>query len=250
VESTFAFARTKAGKWVMDGTMKFELKRYRKNVADADLIQDVKDVAIKTGRNTVTIAEYEQFGKFNPSTIQRRFRSWFYVLNIAGLQASRSDLNIPEEDLLANIKNVWIYFGRQPKYNEIKKPISKYSARTYEKRFGSWNKALEALIAYIDIEKAEEEYGESETEASDNRVAEKKSIRMTKRELSERLRFSILLRDGFRCHACGRSPINSPGVELQVDHVIPWSQGGETIADNLITKCKECNLGKGNAFDR
>ena len=49
MESTFAFARTKAGKWVMDGTMKFELKRYRKNVADADLIQDVKDVAIKTG---------------------------------------------------------------------------------------------------------------------------------------------------------------------------------------------------------
>ena len=233
-----------------DSTLKFELELRRKNVADVDLIQDVKDVAIKTGRNTVTIAEYDKFGKYNPSTLQRRFGSWFHILNIAGLQASRSDLNIPEEDLFANIKDVWIHLGRQPKYNEIKKPISKYSAGTYENRFGSWNKALEAFIAYINIEKADEENEELETELLDNKVAQRNSMRRTKREISERLRFSILLRDGFRCHACGRSPINSPGVELHVDHIIPWSQGGETVPDNLITKCKECNLGKGNAFDK
>ena len=112
----------------------------------------------------------------------------------------------------------------------------------------------------MDIEKVEEEYRTpepevsepevSEPEVSDNEAAERKMTRRTKREISERLRFSILLRDGFRCHACGRSPLNSPGVELHVDHVIPWSQGGETLKDNLITKCKECNLGKGNAFDK
>ena len=89
-----------------------------------------------------------------------------------------------------------------------------------------------------------------ETEVPDNKAVEEKRILRTKREISERLRFSILLRDGFRCQACGRSPLNSPGVELHVDHVIPWSQGGETITDNLQTKCKECNLGKGNAFNK
>ena len=152
--------------------MKFELEPLRRNVPDVDLIQDVKDVAIKTGRNTVTIAEYEKLGKYHPSTLQRRFRSWFYVLNKAGLQASRSELNIPEEDLFANIKDAWIFLGRQPKYDEIKKPLSKYSAGTYENRFGSWHKALEAFIAYIDIEKAEGKYGASETEVSDNKAKE------------------------------------------------------------------------------
>ena len=232
--------------------MKYELELRKRNVSDEDLIQDVKDVAIRTGRNTVTLAEYDKFGKYNPSTLQRRFGSWFHVLDIAGLQASRSKLNVPEEDLFSNINDIWIYLGRQPKYDEIKKPLSKYSAKTYENRFGSWNEALEAFIAYIDIEKEnlEEEYIKPEAEVLVNGVAERKLIRRTKREISDRLRFSILLRDGFRCHACGRSPLNSPGVELHVDHIIPWSQGGETVTENLITKCKECNLGKGNAFDQ
>jgi hypothetical protein len=56
------------------------------------------------------------------------------------------------------------------------------------------------------------------------------------------------LRDDFRCTACGASPLITPGVELHVDHVLPWPQGGETIDGNFQTKCKQCNLGKGNAF--
>jgi hypothetical protein len=119
--------------------MKFELELRDRNIPDDDLIQDVKDVAKKTGRNTVTIDEYERFGKYHPSTLQRRFRSWFNVLDRAGMQASRSKLNIPEEDLLVNIQDVWISLGRQPKCNEMKKPLSRYPAGTYERRFGTWH---------------------------------------------------------------------------------------------------------------
>ena len=32
---------------------------------------------------------------------------------------------------------------------------------------------------------------------------------------------------------------------LHVDHVIPWSSGGETIPENLRAACSDCNLGKG-----
>jgi 5-methylcytosine-specific restriction endonuclease McrA len=39
------------------------------------------------------------------------------------------------------------------------------------------------------------------------------------------------------------------GVELHVDHILPWSKDGETVEENLQTKCSKCNLGKGNAFD-
>jgi len=60
------------------------------------------------------------------------------------------------------------------------------------------------------------------------------------------MRFKILKRDNFKCCACGSSPAKDPSVELHVDHIIPWSKGGETIIDNLQTLCSKCNLGKGD----
>jgi 5-methylcytosine-specific restriction endonuclease McrA len=57
-------------------------------------------------------------------------------------------------------------------------------------------------------------------------------------------RFSILLRDGFRCRYCGRSS-SEDGVKLHVDHVVPRSAGGPSTRDNLVTACQDCNLGKG-----
>ncbi len=66
----------------------------------------------------------------------------------------------------------------------------------------------------------------------------------TSREPSMKLRFEILKRDNFKCCACGASPAKDPSVELHIDHIVPWSKGGETIADNLQTLCSKCNIGK------
>lgn len=60
--------------------------------------------------------------------------------------------------------------------------------------------------------------------------------------ISTRLRFSILHRDDFRCRYCGRG---SNQIDLHVDHVHPKSKGGSDDPSNLVTACKECNLGKG-----
>lgn len=54
-------------------------------------------------------------------------------------------------------------------------------------------------------------------------------------------RFVILLRDGFRCVYCGAS---APEARLEVDHVIPRSEGGWDGEDNLVTACETCNRGK------
>jgi hypothetical protein len=230
--------------------MKFELDPHHRNVPDEDLIQDVKEVAKRTGRDTATICEYEKLGKYHPATLQRRFRSWFTVLQKAGLQKSRSQLNILEKELFDNIKNTWIALGRQPKYSEMKKPRSRYSGGTYENRFGSWQRALEAFIAYINADSSEDGEEANKIGPPAAGAGQTTVTRRTKREISERLRFSVLLRDGFRCQSCGRSPLKSPGIELQVDHIVPWSKGGETTADNLQAKCEACNQGKGNAFDK
>lgn len=69
--------------------------------------------------------------------------------------------------------------------------------------------------------------------------------RVVSRNLSRRMRFAVLYRDGFTCQYCGRKP---PEVTLQVDHRNPFSLGGEHSMENLLTACSECNLGKSNRF--
>jgi hypothetical protein len=53
------------------------------------------------------------------------------------------------------------------------------------------------------------------------------------RTIPPRLRRAIIRRDGNRCVVDGCSSRN----RLQVHHVIPWSRGGLTDPDNLITVC-------------
>lgn len=55
-------------------------------------------------------------------------------------------------------------------------------------------------------------------------------------------RFVVLQRDNHQCVSCGKSP---PTVTLEVDHIIPFSKGGNNDINNLQTLCFECNRGKG-----
>lgn len=52
------------------------------------------------------------------------------------------------------------------------------------------------------------------------------------------------MRDGARCRLCGAVPDDD--VRLHVDHVKPWSKGGETVLENLQILCNVCNIGKGD----
>ncbi|MDR0604475.1 MAG: HNH endonuclease [Bacteroidales bacterium] len=224
--------------------MEFKFEEYHRNTPDVDLIEDIKTVSRKLQKNTITINEYNENGTFNACTLQRRFKSWFKVLELAGLDPSRSEINISDDDLFKNIGSIWISLGRQPKYDEIKKPFSKYSVGTYGRRFGGFVNALKKFIEYVDNDNKDEN-------KIDNKNYNKKVLfkHKTKREISFRMRFTILMRDGFTCKTCGRSPLKNLNVVLHVDHIIPWSKGGETIPENLETKCEKCNLGKGNEFN-
>lgn len=63
-------------------------------------------------------------------------------------------------------------------------------------------------------------------------------------QLSKRLRYEVLRRDGFKCRYCGRG---APEVKLTVDHVTPVALGGTDEATNLVAACLECNAGKSSA---
>ena len=64
------------------------------------------------------------------------------------------------------------------------------------------------------------------------------------RFISAKLRYQVLKRDNFKCCACGASPAKDPAVKLHIDHIIPWSKGGETTLENLQILCSRCNIGK------
>ena len=60
-----------------------------------------------------------------------------------------------------------------------------------------------------------------------------------------RVRFSrqnIYLRDNSTCQYCGQRKLRS---ELNLDHVIPKSQGGRSNWENIVCSCIKCNLKKG-----
>ena len=62
----------------------------------------------------------------------------------------------------------------------------------------------------------------------------------------QRVKFSranLLARDRGRCQYCGHK---FPSDELTYDHVIPRSQGGKTVWENIVMACIQCNVTKAN----
>jgi 5-methylcytosine-specific restriction endonuclease McrA len=55
-------------------------------------------------------------------------------------------------------------------------------------------------------------------------------------------RFNIFARDSNICQYCGR---RFPRTELNLDHVVPRSRGGQSTWENIVCSCHHCNRRKG-----
>lgn len=55
------------------------------------------------------------------------------------------------------------------------------------------------------------------------------------------VREEVWQRDGERCHYCGTT--HGP---FALDHVFPWSRGGQHWPINLVVACQACNASKGD----
>ena len=203
-------------------------------MSDTELLEDLAATAHSQGWQTIGLRQYDKLGKFSHTTISRRFGSWNKALELAGLSTS-NEINLLDETLFENILVLWQHLGRQPRRSELARPPSTISQSPYNRRFGSWVAALETFVSFANS---------TGTEPPPTQTTE---IRRTGRDPSLRLRWQVLQRDRFTCCGCGASPALSPGVELHVDHVIAWSNGGETLLENLQTLCSVCNYGKSNS---
>jgi len=220
--------------------MDFKIKLHLTKVSDNELLEDLTRVASLLQKSTLSISDYEKHGQYSYDSYRNHFGTWKNALSRAGLNRFRN-WGTSSEEFLENLKDVWVKLGRQPTYAEMIIPFSKYSSTAYRHFFGSWTNALLEFQKYLD----KEEIATSDT--IKNRESSSPRSHKTQRSVNWRLRFKVMQRDNFSCRYCGRSPAKNPEIELHVDHVVPWSKGGETVIENLQTLCSVCNLGKGNS---
>lgn len=230
--------------------MRFDLDTFHRDIPDDVILDDLRNAerALRGEGKLLSFRSYNDVGNYSAGTIAQRFGSWNKAVIRAGLRPTQ-EKNVSVRSLFDNLKNVWIRKGKQPTFRDMALPPSQYSASIYIARFGSWKSALTEFVVQVH---SDEWLGDDRTNAAaraDEPIgASPQTRKRTRRNPSDRLRFRILLRDGFECQTCGASPLKDRGVALQVDHILPWSEGGETTEENLQTKCQRCNLGKGNAF--
>jgi len=199
-------------------------------IADRDLLDDLRVVAAQLDAVSLPQRLYRLHGRYSTTAIKSRFGSWNAAVTAAGL-TSAGQRDIGEGELFANLQDVWVALGRQPRKRDMTKPASRYTHHPYVERYGGWLSAVKAFLVSYEHEAAALERP---------RIAASRGPR----DPSLRLRFLVMRRDSFRCRQCGASPAVMPGVELHVDHVIAWSAGGVTTLENLQTLCLRCNLGK------
>lgn len=232
-----------------------------KIISDDEYYADLKRVADIIKMDTVPYDKYDKYGRYSATHIIHRFGKWNLALAGAGLNATGfSKDKITHQQCFDEIERMWRLLGRQPTSTDIiKNKISKYSIDAYKRRFGGWRKALEAFIQYINatdnVDDLDTQNFETfpKTENRNQRIDNNRSsdtliLHRTSRNINTRLRFKVLQRDHFKCCACGASPAKDSSVELHVDHIVPWSKGGETIIENLQTLCSRCNLGKSDVL--
>lgn len=191
---------------------------------DDTLLRDLKRIARETHSPTVPARVYQQKGQYSHTTFLKRFRSWNEALRRAGLEIS-NEFKIPDEKLFENIEQLWVRLGRQPVKRDLVSPLLNYSERPYGRRFGGWRNALKSFINYVNSEK--------HLKAQSLAPSARKRKHRTPRDPNWRLRFLVMRRDNFKCRITGRSPATDPRVILEVDHIVPWDKGGETVMDNL-----------------
>ena len=101
--------------------------------------------------------------------------------------------------------------------------------------FDGWKKTVEIQVIRFQLfnEIKDAKYKEWRGETKKKKVREN--------PISPKKRFEILKRDHYACQYCGRK---APEVQLEVDHIEPYSKTKNNDPENLITACKECNRGK------
>lgn len=210
------------------------------------ILDEIQKYTAETNGRTAKRDEIASRLGISPGTITRRFGAWSELLDEVGLSPVPLGRRYSDDECHENVLKLWMHFGRQPRFAELNRAPSAVGSKAYVKRWGGWRAALAAFVTRAN----QAESLESPVAlplASENLDAA--AIATAPRSISLSLRYKVLQRDRFRCVCCGASPASTLGVVLHIDHITPWSRGGQNSLENLRTLCEACNLGKGSRHE-
>lgn len=155
----------------------------------------------------------------------------FGIYNATELKSHKLLVSIEEKLFKSRIKNPITYL----KMN-ITVTLININGNEYERKVQTfYQEDIEALIDRIN-NKTGDRYNDQGIWDSICRVERGK--------VSNKMRFAIYQRDGYRCRKCGRKT-----DDLEIDHIMPIAKGGKTEFNNLQTLCKRCNSEKSDFIE-
>lgn len=218
---------------------KFEID-FLDSYTKENIIEELKRISKIVGGRVLTKKDIQNYGRVSYCTIWEKFGGLSKAVMAAGLKANRY-CNVTDMQLLESLIELWSrtlsHEGRRPQRRDLRRYNIPFSGDTYQRRFGSWKKAL--IAAYNSV-------GREETITNIQKDLAPQVTTPQRSDISIRKRFLVFKRDEFTCVMCGRS---GRGVKLEVDHIIPVSKDGTDDIDNLQTLCFECNRGKRNNYE-
>jgi hypothetical protein len=159
--------------------------------------------------------------------------------------------------MFKEIERIWVDLGHRPSKDDWNSARPKISYNAYRRRFRGWQNACLRFIEHQMRRATAAGVAEQvpTVQAGDTAdvvrpLPDRPSgtdlcgAPADRRDPSHALIKKVWKRDGFRCRRCGRSPATHFGVVLEMDHVVPWVQGGRTTLENLQTLCSNCNRSK------
>lgn len=235
--------------------MTFSLKRNRiDKIPREKILAELRRVAEHYGNRYFTGREFNSVSELcKRQAVMATFGSWDAALEATGLELRphknhRKD-RASDQELFVELERIWQMIGHRPSRAEWEASSPKFHYSTYKLHFGTW---INACARFIDSKSGaifvDNERLVSSNPAGVNLSNHSNIVEEDKRNIPLKLRLTVLDRDGFTCVLCGRSPATQRGVELHIDHSIPFSKGGKTVLTNLRTLCRECNLGKGSDY--
>lgn len=234
--------------------MEFQFQRHRVDkIPRSKLIAELVRVAHALSLVEFGKREFNETASVSSASVIREFGSWNNAIDCLRSELAQEGKTLQkkhrgyftEAEAFAELERVWKILGHRPSRIEWENSNPAISYQTYIRYFGGWTNACLRFLESRSTETVSKESAKTEKPKS-----QPKAQRVPlSRSVPPGLRLRVYERDCFRCVFCGCSPISDLSVELHVDHIRPFSQGGETILENLQTLCSVCNLGKSDRTD-
>ena len=232
-------------------------------VSKEHLLDELRAVSERVSAVAFTYDNYKKSGgAYSIATFQEHFGGWTKAVMAVERQSVRTKFSYSKDDLFEEMQRLWEQLGRQPTFSEMEKS-GRISPYTYHKKFGGWTSAVHAFcedrnsdsalaapieLSICDIPSIEPKIEDASPQPaiSSNEPLPLFVVHKTSRNVPPKLRFRVFQRDNFTCQVCGRSRSKDSDLVIEADHKTAWTNGGESVLENLQTLCSKCNRGKSN----